>query len=148
METCERSFRGSRARSLLVRCWWLSASQTGLALRGGRARAREGLWDAAGAQGAGEIARQLLPRRRDRSASHMRAVGSAAARPAGAKAAQKQMSDDDLHAEYAWAFVLHNLVPFADKLLGIAGRALRRNQLQRCTPSTRCWPHDCVCSIV
>ena len=31
------------------------------------------------------------------------------------------MSDDDLHAEYAWAFVLHNLVPFADKLLGIAG---------------------------
>ena len=57
METCECSVRGSRARSLLVRRWWLSASQTGLALRGGRARAREGLWDAAGAQGAGEIAR-------------------------------------------------------------------------------------------
>ena len=35
-----RCFRGSRARSLLVRCWWLSASQTGLALRGRRARAR------------------------------------------------------------------------------------------------------------
>ena len=46
----------------------------------------------------------------------MRAAG-----PAGTKAAQKQMSDDDLHAEYAGAFVLHNLVPFADKLLGIAG---------------------------
>ena len=53
----------------------------------------------------------------------MRAAGSAAAGPAGAKAAQNhcQMSDDDLHAEYAGAFVLHNLVPFADKLLGIAG---------------------------
>ena len=84
----------------------------------------------------------------------MRAAGSAAAGPAGAKAApqpkitNQQPSDDDLHEEYAWAWVLHNLVPFADKLLGIAGRALRRNQLQRCTPSTRCWPHDCVCSIV
>ena len=83
----------------------------------------------------------------------MRAAGSAAG-PAGAKAApqpkitNQQPSDDDLHEEYAWAWVLHNLVPFADKLLGIAGRALRRNQLQRCTPSTRCWPHDCVCSIV
>ena len=51
----------------------------------------------------------------------MRAAGSAAAGPAGTKAAQKPMSDDDLHEEYAWAFVLHNLVPFADKLLGIAG---------------------------
>ena len=51
----------------------------------------------------------------------MRAAGSAAG-PAGAKAAPSQeMSDDALHAEYAGAFVLHNLVPFADKLLGIAG---------------------------
>ena len=30
-------------------------------------------------------------------------------------------SDDELHAEYAVAWSLHNLVPFADKLLGIAG---------------------------
>ena len=30
-------------------------------------------------------------------------------------------TDDELHAEYAWAWVLHNLVPFADKVLGIAG---------------------------
>ena len=57
----------------------------------------------------------------------MRAAGSAAAGPAGTKAAPRPkitdqgLSDDDLHAEYAWAFVLHNLVPFADKLLGIAG---------------------------
>ena len=78
----------------------------------------------------------------------MRAAGSAAAGPAGAKAApqpkitNQQPSDDDLHEEYAWAWVLHNLVPFADKLLGIAGRACNRY-----TPSTRCWPHDCVCSI-
>ena len=41
-------------------------------------------------------------------------------RPAGTKAAPQPMSDDDLHEEYAWP-VLHNLVPFADKLLGIAG---------------------------
>ena len=61
-------------------------------------------------------------RRRDRPARRtMRAAGSAAG-PAGAKAAPSQeMSDDALHAEYAGAFVLHNLVPFADKLLGIAG---------------------------
>ena len=57
----------------------------------------------------------------------MRAAGSAAAGPAGTKAAPRPkitdqgLSDDDLHEEYAWAFVLHNLVPFADKLLGIAG---------------------------
>ena len=73
----------------------------------------------------------------------MRAAGSAAAGPAGAKAApqpkitNQQPSDDDLHEEYAWAWVLHNLVPFADKLLGIAGRALRRNQLQRATRHRR-----------
>ena len=30
-------------------------------------------------------------------------------------------TDDELHAEYAWAWVLHNLVPFTDKVLGIAG---------------------------
>ena len=30
-------------------------------------------------------------------------------------------TDDELHAEYAWAWVLHNLVPFVDKVLGIAG---------------------------
>ena len=36
-------------------------------------------------------------------------------------AASLEGGDDDLHEEYAWAFVLHNLVPFADKLLGIAG---------------------------
>ena len=56
----------------------------------------------------------------------MRAAGSAAG-PAGTKAAPRPkitdqgLSDGALHEEYAWAFVLHNLVPLADKVLGIAG---------------------------
>ena len=110
-----------------------------------RARAREGLWDAPALE-------KSLDNCCPVDATGRLVARSAAARPAGTKAAPRPkstdqgLSDDALHEEYAWAFVLHNLVPFADKLLGIAGAMDQRpspSMIGRCAcPSSSGRPRD------